>query len=740
MSTTQVQVKVASNGENRPANQGKPRGKDPGEPPHRKQPGGVNHPKKFERRQNDDVRGYKFNRKRSQVYSTGNGKFFPPYKRRKHDIIGPTKFLLGGNIYDPLNLNSLQDEEINRAMNAVTPKSSPLPTPAHRRGQVEILIPPDIGDPLNLASCEDDVEYAQKLAPPCRRARKQRKKKKRNSSSGGSSKEDGGGGETGEAAVPTDVAAAAEAVFETGEAALPNPAAVESVPEAPQAIRKDCKRQRKSFELKDKIVSPVIPQPGAWKRPAEGRFGRFRPAAGKLRKGQPPPQQQLPKFNPKSAAFQYGNYNRYYGYRNQGGEPDPRLKWLEARGDLFKDKDVLDVGCNAGHVTLLVARDHGPRSVVGLDIDAKLVAAARRNARRYVTCASAGASPSRAGRDRFFPVSMPILYGPVGVPCQSPSPGRGFPHNVTFIQGNYVLEDDALLSVEQPQFDVILCLSITKWLHLNWGDAGLKRAFKRMFAQLRPGGRLVLEPQAWDSYKRKHKLTETTYSNYHSIKFLPHKFTEYLLSAEVGFSKCEVVGTPFHRSKGFRRPIQLFSKAGATPAWSPGRTPVYASLAGEEEEEVGGGVIVETYVAGDSADSGASSVVAVEACPARPDSATSVVAVETFPARPDSASSVITVEACPTRPDSASSVIAVEACPAPADSSASSPLDLVSLSSTEASGDSPLVTDVVINVEDLSASSSSASSTSASSSSASSSSSADVVPLVNGHCGSDSDM
>lgn len=64
----------------------------------------------------------------------------------------PNKFLHGGNIADPLNLNSMSDEKVNRALNAVTPSSSPLPP---RNTVVDVVVPNDITDPLGLNTGSD---------------------------------------------------------------------------------------------------------------------------------------------------------------------------------------------------------------------------------------------------------------------------------------------------------------------------------------------------------------------------------------------------------------------------------------------------------------------------------------------------------------------------------------------------------------------------------------------------------
>lgn len=334
-----------------------------------------------------------------------HNKFFSTsYKRRKKEhavIIPPTKFLLGGNICDPLNLNSLQDEETNRVMNAATPKSSPLPTP-RRRGEVEVIIPRNMKDPLNLISCADDNEYEKDLKSLAKRNRKHRHRKRKRGSSGSGSGKD----ESSEMVIPNNqkeesVPPKVETVVEKEVKVNKE---VESVPETSEEEKSTnitekppedpVKNKRESLSLmikenprhsnyrtrkmddKDKIVSPVIPQPGAWKKPRLSLLPQNR-----KRKDE-----KMPQFKEKNSKYQYGNYDRYYGYRNPHHEIDLRLRCLMDHKELFFDKDILDIGCNVGHITLSVARDFGARSAVGLDIDKKLINIARKNVKHYVNC------------------------------------------------------------------------------------------------------------------------------------------------------------------------------------------------------------------------------------------------------------------------------------------------------------------------------------------------------------------
>ena len=120
------------------------------------------------------------------------------------------------------------------------------------------------------------------------------------------------------------------------------------------------------------------------------------------------------------------------------------------------------------------------------------------------------------------------------------------------------------MSEVEPCYDVILALGLTKWIHLNWGDAGLRRSFQKIYHQLRFGGVLILEAQPFSSYSRRKKLTPTIAENYKNIAFFPRDFHSYPMSREVGFTIYRRLGRPQAKKKGFDRPLDLYTKTEVT--------------------------------------------------------------------------------------------------------------------------------------------------------------------------------
>lgn len=234
--------------------------------------------------------------------------------------------------------------------------------------------------------------------------------------------------------------------------------------------------------------------------------------------------------------FIYGNYNRYYGYRCEKDVEDVRLAAL-SQYDLFSDKELLDIGCNDGSLTIALAKRYPISFIVGIDIDATLIAKARKNVVHE---------------------TQTILNNSDAAIISDTK----FPNNIAFKQCNYVLSNENLLELEEPRYDTILCLSVTKWIHLNFGDDGLKRAFKRMYKQLRDGGTLILEAQDWKSYKRRKTLTSEINAHYKQIQLFPKMFHDYLLSSEIGFEKSFPIELPqAHSANGFKRPIMAYKKS-----------------------------------------------------------------------------------------------------------------------------------------------------------------------------------
>ncbi|KAF6728908.1 7SK snRNA methylphosphate capping enzyme [Oryzias melastigma] len=541
----------------------------------------------------------------------------------------------------------LLDEEVNRALNAETPKSSPLP--AKSRDPVEILIPRDITDPLNLNSGIADNCF---LVSPYKSGGR---KRHRNRHHGG-----GGGGVSG--GIPTTNANISESTkseikmsssvqvlgtqgscsaLDSSKESSSFSSVTADSHESTAENASSCKDEP-SFGSVEEYTCPLLGGPShhAGRRRRRRNSGKIDPpVTHSTPSGKVAPSDKscatggaqnyfhTPRIGPKTGAgprpyqqphgqakghqkkFQYGNYNKYYGYRNPGKSEDPRIRVL--RPEWFEGKDVLDLGCNSGHLTLYIAKMLRPARILGLDIDGTTCRSCkprrpdkllnrrkavikeshtgtgekhRETERREEHCKAERGQRGTAeaesdngfchtddvGTQRqdgqteetergdcekhstdqsvscSFPVSLRISRGPIAAPplTEKPAlqPGQ-FPANVSFVKANYVLENDNLLLTQRPEYDVILCLSVTKWVHLNWGDSGLKRLFRRVYKHLRPGGVFILEPQPWESYVRRKKLTENINRNFHSIRLKPDQFASYLTS-EVGFTSFESLQAP----------------------------------------------------------------------------------------------------------------------------------------------------------------------------------------------------
>ncbi|KAI3880468.1 hypothetical protein MKX03_031019 [Papaver bracteatum] len=252
----------------------------------------------------------------------------------------------------------------------------------------------------------------------------------------------------------------------------------------------------------------------------------------------------------------FGNYRHYYGYRVcKDMMADPRLMVLKM--EWFQDKDCLDIGCNQGLITIEIAKTFHCRSILGVDIDASLIESAYWNLKKVAKMESAGCPSPDASelvertRDLERRDAVSSKEGKRDHP-------KSLLDIVSFQKQNFV--DHFRKQSDDEKYDAVTCFSVTKWIHLNWGDEGLITSFRNIWRLLRPGGILVLEPQPWKSYKSNYLVSETATLNYHSIVFHPCCFPEILLD-KIGFRTVESCTSSLPGSATeFNRPLFAFRK------------------------------------------------------------------------------------------------------------------------------------------------------------------------------------
>ncbi|KAH9800864.1 putative RNA methyltransferase [Citrus sinensis] len=257
----------------------------------------------------------------------------------------------------------------------------------------------------------------------------------------------------------------------------------------------------------------------------------------------------------------------------QGLNEDPRFKVLKK--EWFEGKDCLDIGCNSGIITIQIAQKFNCRSILGIDIDSNRVADAYWHLRKIVRTEHNEKRRANASRVEVIEKGDGLEKNVTAAQeekkaiSRNCSPAeRNLFDIVSFKQENFVHGRDS----PEKYYDAILCLSVTKWIHLNWGDDGLITLFMRIWKLLRPGGIFVLEPQPWVSYEKNRRVSETTATNFQNIKLYPKEFQEILLDkvsilfcsigSAIGFRTVEDIGSGGLSSSktGFNRPIFLFRK------------------------------------------------------------------------------------------------------------------------------------------------------------------------------------
>lgn len=262
----------------------------------------------------------------------------------------------------------------------------------------------------------------------------------------------------------------------------------------------------------------------------------------------------------KKDKYKYGNIDQYSKSRNPSQWSDPRLALLCK--SWFECKNVVDIGSNDGTFTILLASNFNPAHITGIEIDHRLVNRAVENL-AYIEKIRTQLVQSHdqiSALEEFqsFPLSFrSYIKIPNHVMCLEPlvklrqsisTEGR-FPLNISFQVGN-------ALDVEYKA-DTVLLLSTSKWIHLNWGDEGIKKIFNQVFDRLTCGGIFVFEPQDWKSYKKTKVKSKELCESFDGIGFKPEEFQDYLIG--LGF-ELDCVSQPDLKNKNFDRKIFVYRK------------------------------------------------------------------------------------------------------------------------------------------------------------------------------------
>ncbi|KAK2587225.1 hypothetical protein KPH14_002964 [Odynerus spinipes] len=229
-------------------------------------------------------------------------------------------------------------------------------------------------------------------------------------------------------------------------------------------------------------------------------------------------------------ASRYGNFMNYYQFHSaeERVRQLPRDVWQSVRSD--RKYVGLDIGCNAGDLTyklhdfldanLTNSKDKPEIFLLGIDLDPILIERSRESN-----------------------------------PC---------PDRITFEQAEFLSSEcdrtinEYLEKLGRSHFDVVFCFSITMWIHLNHGDDGLVKFFRKVCSIC---DTIVVEPQPWKCYRNaSRRLRLANLEDFSLIKRLERKGDmteqiEQILSGLCNFQKVAVTS-----SNDWQRKILIYTR------------------------------------------------------------------------------------------------------------------------------------------------------------------------------------
>ncbi|SOV16126.1 bicoid-interacting protein BIN3, putative [Plasmodium sp. gorilla clade G2] len=246
--------------------------------------------------------------------------------------------------------------------------------------------------------------------------------------------------------------------------------------------------------------------------------------------------------NNKRCDNNYDSENIYYIY-------DHRLNHINKyHKDIFKEKVILDIGCNCGIVSFLLGLNFECRVVNAIDIDNNIITKNIKLLRLFIEFIFIYNSErhmldfflknkdiSKIEIDMFKNIyflyeklkgsrnyynKMNNIYNQdiitdINDPNTCDNSLRHFPLNIYFLCSD--IFDNKYRHLNNT-YDIILALSVIKWIHLNKGDEHLILFFDRVYFMLKQNGYFILEYNKEKKYKLR-KIQKKYYKKNISLNY-----------------------------------------------------------------------------------------------------------------------------------------------------------------------------------------------------------------------------